>query len=79
MMNDGNDEHGRHAVNCREKLRFNLLHSYCQTGLRSLHYEKNHLRCALKIVPVTVITIKWGDNLYGPHYVNRLYAGVRRN
>ena len=30
-------------------------------------------------MPVNVITIKWGDNLYGPHYVNRLYAGVQRN
>ncbi len=27
---------------------------------------------------VNVITIKWGD-LYGPHYVNRLYSGVHRN
>ncbi len=30
-------------------------------------------------MPGTVITIKWGDHLYGPHYVNRLYAGVHRN
>ena len=29
-------------------------------------------------MPVNVITIKWGDR-YGPHYVNRLYAGVQRN
>ena len=27
---------------------------------------------------VNVITIKWGD-LYGPHFVNRLYSGVQRN
>ena len=27
---------------------------------------------------VNVITIKWG-NLYGPHFVNRLYSGVHRN
>ena len=29
-------------------------------------------------MPANVITIKWGD-LYGPHYVNRLYNGARRN
>ncbi len=27
---------------------------------------------------VNILTIKWGD-LYGPHYVNYLYGGVRRN
>ena len=29
-------------------------------------------------MPNNVITIKWGD-LYGPHYVNRLYSAARRN
>ena len=28
--------------------------------------------------PVNIITMKWGT-LYGPHYVNRLYASVHRN
>ncbi len=28
--------------------------------------------------PRSVICLKWGD-LYGPHYVNRLYQGVRRH
>ena len=30
------------------------------------------------IAPVNVLCLKWGD-YYGPHYVNRLYAGVKRN
>ena len=40
--------------------------------------NKYHHRFVLTIVSVNVITIKWGD-LYGSHYVNRLYAGVQRN
>ena len=28
--------------------------------------------------PVNILTLKWGDR-YGPTFVNRLYAGVRRN
>ena len=27
---------------------------------------------------INVLVMKWGS-LYGPHYVNRLYASVRRN
>ena len=31
-----------------------------------------------KVAPVNVLCLKWG-NYYGPEYVNRLYAGVKRN
>ena len=31
-----------------------------------------------KAAPVNVLCLKWG-NYYGPEYVNRLYAGVKRN
>jgi len=28
--------------------------------------------------PVNIVTLKWGDR-YGPHFVNRLYNGVKRH
>lgn len=46
-----------------------MMMSYCSSNAKTALgiNGTSPIRFVLKIVPVNVITIKWGDKLYGPH------------